>query len=369
MIPYDRLVAAIETVLVEAGASPEVAAILARNHAGCERDGALSHGVFRVSQHVDTLRTGYLDGTAEPRVETVTQSYIRVDAAGGIAQLALERARPAALSAARQQGVAVVAIRDSHHHSALWPDLEPFAEAGYVAITMVTGGAPTVSPAGAREAVLSTNPFAFAIPVEGAPPLIADFATSSMSYGDLTLAAQAGRSVPPGTGVDAAGCETTDPRAILDGGALLPFGGHKGATLSIMVELLASALTGGDFTVEAQREKPAGAHSTRTGQFLLIIDPDRGLSRRDAGAGAGAAGGAGPADDAGAGAGGAGSADGAGAGGLGGFAARAAQLVEVLRNAGLDRLPADHRYRVRRQAESSGIPITPAIQNLLDAAG
>lgn len=328
-IPLDSLVKAIEAVLVDAGASPEVAAVLARNHAGCERDGALSHGVFRVAQQAETLRSGYLDGAAEPRVERVGSSYIRVDAAGGIAQLALERARDEITRAVEKEGVAVVAIRDSQHHSALWPDLEPFAEAGWVALTMVTGGEPTVAPAGAHEAALSTNPFAFATPVADAPPVIADFATSSMSYGDLTLAARAGRTVPPGTGVDSAGNETTDPRAIVDGGNLLPFGGHKGAALSMMVELLASALTGGDFTFEAHREKPSGAHSTRTGQFLLVIDPDRGAS--------------------------------------GGYAARAAQLVLTLRDAGMDRMPADHRYRMRAEAERLGIPVTPAIRDLLAA--
>ncbi|RGE22037.1 Ldh family oxidoreductase [Leucobacter sp. wl10] len=329
-IPFERLVEAIETVLVEAGASPEVAGILALNHAGCERDGALSHGVFRVSQYAETLRSGYLDSVAEPRVERVSSSYLRVDAAGGIAQLALSRARDEISRAVEEQGVAVVAIRDSQHHSALWPDLEPFADAGYVAVTAVTGGEPTVAPAGAHRAVLSTNPFAFAMPIEGAPHLIADFATSSMSYGDLTLAAQAGRSVPVGTGVDAAGGETTDPRAIVDGGVLLPFGGHKGAMLSMMVELLASALTGGDFSFEAQRDKPGGAHSTRTGQFLLVIDPDRGASTP--------------------------------------FAGRASRLVQALRDAGMDRMPADHRYRTRAEAETLGIPVTPAIRELLDAA-
>ncbi|MFT4232126.1 MAG: Ldh family oxidoreductase, partial [Leucobacter sp.] len=283
-VPFERLVDAIETVLVDAGASPEAAAILARNHAGCERDGALSHGVFRVPQHVETLRSGYLEGRAEPRVERVGPGYLRVDARGGIAQLALERARPEIERVVAEQGVAAVAIRDSQHHSALWPDLEPFADAGWFALTMVTGGAPTVAPAGAHEAVLSTNPFAFATPVAGARPLVADFATSSMSFGDLTLAAQAGRPVPPGTGVDAVGRETTDPRAIIDGGALLPFGGHKGAMLSMMVELLASGLTGGDFTFETHRGKPEGAHSTRTGQFLLVIDPDRGAGVRSSAA-------------------------------------------------------------------------------------
>lgn len=326
-ISYQDLVSAIEEVLTSAGAAPGAAAVLARNHAMCERDGALSHGVFRVPQYVETLATGYLDGAAVPRVEQVTPSYIRVDAAKGFAQVALERARAAIMASVAEQGVAVAAIRNSVHHSALWPDVEPFADAGYVAFTAVTGGVPTVAPAGVRKAVLSTNPFAFATPVQGAGPMVIDSATSSMSFGDLTLAARAGRPVPPGTGVDAHGQETSDAGAIAHGGTLLPFGGHKGAALSIMVEILASALTGGAFSVEAVVGKPAGAYPSRTGQFFLVVDPSRGAA--------------------------------------GDFAPRVAGFLAMLRSEGMERLPADHRYKARAKAERDGIPVTPAIRRLL----
>ncbi|WP_156143973.1 Ldh family oxidoreductase, partial [Sinomonas humi] len=252
----------------------------------------------------------------------------RCCAGRGIAQVALARARQKIMHAVEEEGVALVAIRHSHHHSALWPDLEPFAESGCIALTTVTGGVPTVAPVGVHEAVLSTNPFAYAIPVAGAPPLVADFATSSVSFGDLTLAARTGRPVPPGTGVDAEGRDTTDAGAIADGGSLLPFGGHKGAALSVMVEVLASALTGGAFSREASVDKPSGAHSSRTGQFLLVIDPDRGTS--------------------------------------GEFADRVATFTKMLRAAGMDRLPADHRYARRAEAEARGIPVTNAIRELLD---
>ncbi|MFK0002731.1 Ldh family oxidoreductase [Paenarthrobacter sp. NPDC090522] len=326
-ITFSGLVAAIESTLLAAGADAKAARIMALNHAMCERDGALSHGVFRVPQYVETLASGYLDGDAEPLVEQITSSYIRVDAASGFAQVALDVVREDILKSVADQGVAVVAIRNSIHHSALWPDIEPFAEAGYFAFTTVTGGVPTVAPAGVRKAVLSTNPFAFASPVHGRRPLIVDSATSSMSFGDLTLAAKAGRAVAPGTGVDSNGRDTTDAKAIVEGGTLLPFGGHKGAALSIVVEILASALTGGDFSVQAVVGKPEGAYPSRTGQFLLVADPERGGNSE--------------------------------------FGIRVAGFLQMLREAGMDRLPADHRYAVRAEAETRGIPITQTIQQLL----
>lgn len=276
-----------------------------------------------------SLRSGWADGTAVPVVERVGAGFIRIDAANGFAQPALAAASDEIASAIMDAGVAVIAIRDSHHFSSLWPDLEPFAEAGLVGMTMVTGG-PSVIPRGAAAKVLGTNLFAFASPVAGALPLVMDFATSSMSHGDLQLTAAEGRSVPLGTGTGIDGRDTEDPVEILEHGGLLPFGGHKGAALSIMVELLASGLTGSAFSyredlVFAEGSEDGG--TARTGQLLILLDPDRARS---------------------------------------GYAERAAEFIGALREAGLDRLPADYRYRARALAERDGVPVTPAIRSLLE---
>lgn len=327
-ISFEHLSEAIAHALAEAGAAPEVAAVLARNCASCERDGALSHGVFRVPGYLASLRSGWADGAAAPVVARPASGFVRIDAANGFAQSALAAAGDQIRAAVAEAGVAVVAIRDSHHFSSLWPDLEPFAEAGLIGMTMVTGGA-SVIPRGAQQKVLGTNPFAFASPVDGARPLVMDFATSTMSHGDLQLAARAGRPVPLGTGTAAGGKDTEDPAEILAEGGLLPFGGHKGAALSLMVELLASGLTGGAFSyrkdlVFAEHADDGG--TARTGQLLILIDPDRGG---------------------------------------GGYARRAAELIDALRGAGWERLPADHRYRAREEAERDGIPVTEAIREFL----
>ncbi|GAA4478770.1 Ldh family oxidoreductase [Microbacterium panaciterrae] len=328
-IPFSQLVAVIASALRGAGASPETAEVLATNCASCERDGALSHGVFRVPGYVASLRSGWADGAATPIVERVGGAFVRVDAANGFSQPALAAAATEIDAVIEDAGVAVVAIRDSHHFSSLWPDLEPFAEKGLVAITMVTGGA-AVIPRDAHQKVLGTNPFAFASPVAGRLPLVVDFATSSMSHGDLQLAAKAGRTVPIGTGTGTSGRDTEDPGEILADGGLLPFGGYKGAALSIMVELLASGLTGGSFSYRNDlvfAQHAADGSTAKTGQLLILIDPDRGAS---------------------------------------GYAERVAEFVGALRNAGMERLPADQRYRVRAEAELGGVPITPAIRELMD---
>src|SRR3546814_2781775 len=89
---------------------------------------------------------------------------------------------------------------------------------------------------------------AFAWPRPGRHPLVFDQASSASARGEIMIAAREGHAVPPGTGIDAEGRDTTDPNAILDGGAQLPFGGYKGASIALMIELLVGALIGDKFS-------------------------------------------------------------------------------------------------------------------------
>ena len=67
-------------------------------------------------------------------------------------------------------------------------------------------------------------------------------AESFLLGGRIALAE--GRRLPEGVALDSRGEPTTDPEAALRGGALLPFGGHKGYALALAVQILTTALTG-----------------------------------------------------------------------------------------------------------------------------
>src|SRR5690606_21377457 len=196
-----------------------------------------------------------------------------VDGRGGFGQGAREAARDRLLEAVRRQGIACLTIRNAHHYAALAPDIEPFAEAGLVAFSCVNGRS-RVAPWGARRAVIGTNPLAFACPRAGAAPLMWDMATSAIANGDILLAARDGHVIPEGVALDAAGAPTTAPRAVLQGGALLPFGGHKGGAVAVMVEILAAALTGGRFGFEDEAHLYPGAATANAGQLVILMDPD-----------------------------------------------------------------------------------------------
>lgn len=317
-LAFEELVALLEAIFRRHGAPEALAGCLARNCAIAERDGAHSHGVFRMPSYVTTLHSGYVDPHAVPQVEDASPSLVRIDARNGFAQMGLAAASPLAMAKARATGICLVAMRDSHHLGALWIDVEPFAREGFVALAFVNGIS-RVAPHGGHQPFYGTNPMAFAAPRAGGEPLVFDQASSAMAFGDVKMAELEGRAVPPGTGIDRDHRPTTDPAAILGGGALLPFGGHKGSSISMMVELLAGGLAGGAFSFEVDRSAHPGAQTSRSGQTLLLVDPERVF---------------GP-----------------------GYAARVEALVQGLRGAGQERLPGDRRHAARARAAAEGIAI------------
>ena len=167
-VAFEELVEGLTGLLVAAGADPEIAAQLARNCASCERDGTLSHGVFRMKGYLHSLTTGWASGTARAVVDRVSPAYIRVDGNNGFTQPALAQALPEIESALADSGIALVAVHGAHHTSAIWADLEPYAERGWVALGMIASGVLMIRPMGARRKMFSTNPIGFATPVEGA---------------------------------------------------------------------------------------------------------------------------------------------------------------------------------------------------------
>ena len=71
-----------------------------------------------------------------------------------------------------------------------------------------------------------------------------DMATSAIALFGVLSSKAKGEALPPQVAYDKTGNWTTDANQVLEGGAIATFGGHKGAGLSLCVELLAGALSG-----------------------------------------------------------------------------------------------------------------------------
>ena len=105
-------------------------------------------------------------------------------------------------------------------------------------------------------------------------------ATASMAMGEVQIAKREGHKVPLGTGLTKEGKETTDPGEIADGGVILPFGGYKGSSIAMMVELLAGALIGENFSFETAAKDNNDGGPPSGGEFIIAISPDK-ISGKD----------------------------------------------------------------------------------------
>ena len=265
--------------LLANGCDEETSNILSDLIMKAERDGSLSHGLFRLPAYIAGLKSGKINGKNRPKVSKITPSVVKVDGNNCLAPMVLNKSLPELIKAAKENGVAVLSITNSHHMAAMWPETEAIAEEGLVAFAC-TSYKPAVAPAGSIKPLFGTNPISFAWPRKNKPPVVYDMATASMAMGEVQVAKREGHKVPLGTGLTKDGKETTDPAEIADGGVLLPFGGYKGSGIAMMVELLAGARVGDNFSYETAEKDNNDGGPPSGGEFILAISPEK-LSNSD----------------------------------------------------------------------------------------
>ena len=273
-LKLDEIFDLAKKTLLANGCDDETASVLADLIMKAERDGSLSHGLFRLPAYVSGLKSGKINGKARPEVKKISPSVIKVLGNNCLAPMVLNKGLPELIKTAKENGVAVLAINNSHHMAAMWPETEAVAEEGLVAFAC-TSYKPAVAPAGAIKPLFGTNPISFAWPRPGKTPVVFDMATASMAMGEVQVAKREGHKVPLGTGLTKDGKGTTDPAEIADGGVLLPFGGYKGSGIAMMVELLAGALVGDNFSFETAIKDNNDGGPPSGGEFILAISPEK----------------------------------------------------------------------------------------------
>ena len=270
----EELVGLSRTVLEDAGAAPAAARAVAESLVEANLRGHDSHGVRRLAPYLQFVRDGHVDPAAQPEVTRRQGAIAIVDGCRGFGQLAARLAVVELLGLARDHGVGAVVIRRGNHVGRLGEYVEALAGEGLVALAFCNSD-PTVAPFGGRERRLGTNPLAWAAPRRPpAEPLVMDWATSATAEGKLAIARALGETAPEGALVDAAGVPSLDPEAFYDGGALLPFGAHKGSGLSVMIELVGGVLSGVGVS-------SLDGHDEGNGTVLVALDVEAFVPREE----------------------------------------------------------------------------------------
>jgi LDH2 family malate/lactate/ureidoglycolate dehydrogenase len=240
----------------------------------------------------------------------------------------------AAMDRARRSGAGVCLVIETTHWGRAHAYACLAAAEGFIGLC-TTNAVPNMLIPGASRPMLGNNPLAIAAPRgPGQPPLVLDIAMSQAALGRVATARRESQAVPIGWGLDADGGPTTDAAAILASQNLLPMGGHKGAGLALMMEILTAALGGSLLSHEVFNADSSGLDAGGS-KFFVAIDPGA-FGERER------------------------------------FEARVEDLVAHVR-AGASGpealLPGERGWRTRADYERDGVPVHPVVVAALQAAG
>ncbi|WP_299144717.1 Ldh family oxidoreductase [uncultured Tateyamaria sp.] len=271
-VPMVKIERTVQAALVRHGAGAFAAAEVARATAMAEAVGNRICGLYYLESYCLQLQSGRVQGDVVPVVTTPRPAAIHVDALMGFAQPAFAYGLAPALDAARQYGVATLAVGHAHTCTSLGYFTEQIARAGLIGLGM-TNASPIVAAPGGKSRVIGTNPIAFSVPDgDGGLAMQFDQSTTTVALGKITMAKAAGTSIPEGWALDVDGKPTTDPEAAL-AGSLVSMGGYKGWGFGIMAELLTAGLAGGVLSRDVKPLKAAEGPPHDLGQFYILIDP------------------------------------------------------------------------------------------------
>ncbi|PZU88865.1 MAG: lactate dehydrogenase [Shinella sp.] len=263
-----------------AGANLPTAASLARATLSAEASGNTSVGLSHLIDYLTALREGRISGNAAPVITSPAPALIRSDANGGIAQLGFDLAFDDLVEKAKSLGIALFAQRNSFTSGELGYYPFRLAERGLMSFAFTTGPA-LLTVEGASRPLYCTNPMAFAAPADSYGPLLIDQASSNTAYVNIRSAAERSETIPLGWAVDSQGHPTTNPNEAMRG-ALLAFGGSRGANIALMVEILASGLSAANWSMDAP-SFTEGDQSPGSGLTVIAIAPallDEGFETR-----------------------------------------------------------------------------------------
>ncbi len=231
--------------------------------------GFSSHGIGRFPQYVKGIKHGNIKTKGKIEIEKETSSTALINGNHLLGHFVTYKGTEIAIKKAKRTGVGLVGIHDSNHFGIAGYYSDMAIKEDMIGIVMANTE-PAVAPLGGKEPILGTNPIAISIP-SNKYYVSVDMATSASARGKLLEAARKGENIPEGIALDSDGNPTTDPKKALEG-SILPFGGHKGYALSLMVEILAGPLVKAAIGREVKGTVNPYEKCTK-GDLILAINP------------------------------------------------------------------------------------------------
>lgn len=253
-------------IFCAAGYPRENAEFIAKSLVFADIRGVSSHGVARIKSYMERGKKEHWN--ADPRITYRQKGAIcMVDGDDGFGSIVGTRAMEKAIEMAKEHGIGFCSVSRSAHYgmASYYPMLA--AQAGMIGFSC-TNGVPNLAHFGSMEGMLGTNPFSMAVPMKGGAPMVLDVACSVTARGNISNCKREGKEIPLGWAIDNEGNPTTDPAKALVG-AVLPFAGHKGSGIAIMVDVLCGILNQGVTSKHVREDKSTGPN---VGHVMIAID-------------------------------------------------------------------------------------------------
>lgn len=267
-VPFQQMQKELNRVLLSLGFTPERANQSANLFTEASRDGVYSHGLNRFPRYVAYIQKGYIQVQASPVRVGHMGSMEQWDGQLGPGNLNAWNSMERAIQLAQQNGMGLVALRNTNHWMRGGSYGWQAAEAGMIGICF-TNTMPNTPAWGNKSISIGNNPLIIALPREGGH-IVLDTAMTQFAFGKIEAYRRAGQQLPVAGGYDRQGQLTRDPGEIEQSGRALPFGFWKGSGLTIVLDLMAAALAGGICTSQIGDQ---GADEYNLSQVFIAIDP------------------------------------------------------------------------------------------------
>ena len=269
----EKAIELIKEKLIKSNCMPENTDGIIQGILDAEYSGIKSHGFHYLPIYCNHLKIGKINGQAKPSVDRISRAALKVNADHGFAHTAIDLGLSSLFEMTSQESVAVMSIYNSYNCGVLGFHTKRIAEKGFIGLGFTNAPA-SIAPIGGMKAVVGTNPFSLAVPLDGQAQIIIDQSASVVAKSEISVRAKTGESIPEGWAFDSQGKVTTNAQEALKG-TMAPSGGYKGFGTGLLVEIFTACIAGGNLGTQASSFAGEDGGPPSTGQFFIAIDAEK----------------------------------------------------------------------------------------------
>jgi 3-dehydro-L-gulonate 2-dehydrogenase len=268
-VPYLEVLQVLEKIFQSQGFDPKRAALCAQLFTKASLDGVPSHGLDRVPVFLEMIRKKLVNPLSEAQRMESYGFFERWNGNLGPGPLNAHQSMERAILLAKEFGIGMVAIQNTNHWMRAGNYGWQAVAAGCIGLCF-TNTKPNMPAWGGKEPKLGNNPLVIAIP-RSKGHVVLDMAMSQFSYGKLNTYLRAGKDMPFEAGFDQKGNLTKSPAEIIANELALPIGLWKGSGLSLVLDMLAAIISGG----QATHQVGESGEEYGLSQIFLCLDPEK----------------------------------------------------------------------------------------------